>query len=117
MVVKGAGWIEFQIAQMLKQYASTISGKEQLAVIAYAQAIEEIPKILAENMGLNVIDTMVMMENYYNIGVDAKVDCLSKMTRKSSPVYDSAAVKKLAVISATDATISVLRIDKIIPRK
>lgn len=61
MVVKGAGWIEFQIAQMLKQYASTISGKEQLAVIAYAQAIEEIPKILAENMGLNVIDTMVMM--------------------------------------------------------
>lgn len=117
MVVKGAGWIEFQIAQMLKQYASTISGKEQLAVIAYAQAIEEIPKILAENMGLNVIDTMVMMENYYNIGVDAKIDCLSKMTRNSSPVYDSAAVKKLAVISATDATISVLRIDKIIPRK
>lgn len=60
---------------------------------------------------------MIMMENNYNLGVDARVDCFSKMAINSSPIYDSAAVKKLAIISATDATINVLRIDKIIPRK
>ncbi|WP_406662345.1 TCP-1/cpn60 chaperonin family protein [Methanolobus sp. ZRKC3] len=117
VVVQGGGWIEFEIAQMLKKYASTVVGKEQLAIIEYANALEEIPRTLARNMGMNVIDSMASMGSYYNRGIDARIDMSREVVPNNPPVYDSASIKKLSMIAATEATNSVLRIDKILMRK
>jgi len=117
MVVTGGGGIEFELSQMLRNYASTIEGKEQLAVIEYANALEEIPRILAKNMGMNVIDSMTRMSHFYNKGLAARVDRSRKITENVPLVYDSATIKKLAIISATETANSVLRIDKIVLKK
>ncbi len=116
-VVHGGGGIEFVLAQMLKQYASTISGKEQLAIIEYANAIEQIPRTLARNAGLKEVDAISSMMNYYNKGIDCRIDHNCKVTKNDPPVYDSSSIKKLAVIAATEATNGVLRIDRIMMRK
>ncbi|WP_407356333.1 TCP-1/cpn60 chaperonin family protein [Methanolobus sp. WCC5] len=116
-VVNGGGGIEFVLSQMLKKYASTIDGKEQLAVIEYANALEEIPRILARNAGLNEVDAMSAMLSYYNKGIDSRIDYCRKVTENYPPVYDSSSIKKLCVIAATEATNSVLRIDKILLKK
>jgi chaperonin GroEL (HSP60 family) len=117
VVVKGGGWIEFEIAQMLRKYATTVVGKEQLAIVAYADALEEIPRTLARNMGMDVIDSMASMSNYYNKGIDARIDMSREVVPNNPPVYDSASIKKLSLIAATEATNGVLRIDKILMRK
>ncbi|WP_292464372.1 TCP-1/cpn60 chaperonin family protein [Methanolobus sp.] len=117
LVVNGGGGIEFVLAQMIRRYASTIVGKEQLAIIAYADALEEIPRILSRNAGLNETDAMVKMRDYYNRGVDCRIDSSRKVVENSPPVYESSSMKKLAVIAATEAVNSVLRIDKILLKK
>ena len=58
-VVAGGGAAEIAIAKGLKEYADTISGREQLAVAAFAEALEVVPKTLAENAGLDSIDSLV----------------------------------------------------------
>ena len=58
-VVAGGGAAEISIARGLKEYADTISGREQLAVTAFAEALEVVPKTLAENAGLDSIDSLV----------------------------------------------------------
>jgi chaperonin GroEL (HSP60 family) len=117
LVVKGGGNIEFVLAQMLRRYASTVEGKEQLAIIAYADSVEEIPRILSRNAGLNETDAMVKMLSYYNRGVDCRIDRLRKVVENNPPAYDSASIKKLSVIAATEAVNSLLRIDKILLKK
>lgn len=116
-LVTGGGGIEFVLSQMLKNYATTIKGKEQLAVIEYANALEEIPRILASNEGMNVIDSMVKMSNFYKKGLNPRIDTSRSVTENNPLVYDSASIKKLAVISATETATSVLRIDKILLKK
>ncbi|MFP4655006.1 MAG: TCP-1/cpn60 chaperonin family protein [Methanohalobium sp.] len=116
-VVTGGGGIEFELSQMLKLYASTIEGKEQLAVIEYANALEKIPRILAANMGLNSVDSIASLQYYYNKGIDARIDVSRKVVKNSPAVYDSTTIKKLAVISATETANSILRIDKIVPKR
>ncbi|HHW05117.1 MAG TPA: thermosome subunit, partial [Methanothermobacter sp.] len=59
MVVAGGGAPEVEIAKKLKDYSESISGREQLAVAAFAEALEVVPKTLAENAGLDSIDTLV----------------------------------------------------------
>lgn len=116
-IVNGGGAIEFELAHMLRLFAATQIGKRQLAVQAYAEALEKLPAILACNLGMNSIDAMVHMRNAYVRGIEARVDISGKITDKGSEVYDSAAVKKLAVIAGTETARNVLRIDEIIPKK
>lgn len=115
--VNGGGCIEFVLSQMLRQYAVTIEGKEQLAVIEYANALEEIPRILAQNAGMNSTDAIVQMLNYYSKGIDCRIDRAGKVVPNTPPVYDPSSMKKLSVIAATEAVNSVLRIDKILLKK
>ncbi|TGC10669.1 TCP-1/cpn60 chaperonin family protein [Methanolobus halotolerans] len=117
VVVKGGGGIEFVLSQMLRKYASTFEGKEQLAVIEYANALEEIPRILARNAGLNEVDAMIQMLNNYNRGIDCRIDYERKVVENNPPVYDSASIKKMSVIAATETTNNILRIDKILLKK
>lgn len=117
LVVKGGGDVEFVLSQMLRKYSSTAEGKEQLAVIEYANALEEIPRTLARNAGLNEVDAIAKMLNYYNKGIDCRIDLTRKVVANNPPVYDSSSIKKMAVIAATEAASNMLRIDKIVLKK
>lgn len=115
-IVTGGGSIEFELAHMLRLFAAMQAGKKQLVVQAYAEALEKIPTILARNLGMNAIDAMAQMRNAYARGIEARIDISGKVTDKGSEVYDSAAVKKLAIIAGTETARNVLRIDEIIPK-
>ncbi|WP_292485627.1 TCP-1/cpn60 chaperonin family protein [Methanohalobium sp.] len=117
LVVAGGGGIEFGLSQMLKLYASTIEGKEQLAVVEYAKALEQIPRILAFNMGMNPIDSIADMKYYYNKGIDSRIDVSGQVVNNSPPLYDSVTIKKLAIISATETATNILKIDEIVPKR
>lgn len=116
-IVNGGGAIEFELAHMLRLFAATQTGKKQLAVLAYADALEQIPVILARNLGMNSVDALVQMRNAYSRGIEARISISGKVTGKGPEVYDSAAVKKLAIIAGTETARNVLRIDEIIPKK
>jgi len=74
-LVPGGGAIEAEIAKELRKFAPTIGGREQLAIEAFANAVEVIPRTLAENAGMDPIDTLLQIRaeqsGHLNIGVDA----------------------------------------------
>jgi thermosome len=116
--VVGGGSVEMALSRELHSYAVQIGGREQLAIQAFADALEAIPKALAENAGMDVIDTLVSLRNKHKeadgktFGVDVmagKVHDLSK-----SGIFEPAKVKKQAISSATETARLVLRIDDII---
>jgi len=120
--VVGGGSAEMAISSALQDYAVKIGGREQLAIQAFAEALEAIPKALAENAGMDAIDTLVTLRNKHkgskggtNVGVDVlagKVDDVEKIG-----ILEPAKVKKQAISSATETARLVLRIDDIISSK
>ena len=68
-IVAGGGSPEIEVATRLRKYATTYGGREQLAIMAYADALEEIPKAIAENAGLDAIDIIVELRNKHDTGV------------------------------------------------
>jgi len=115
-VVNGGGAIEFELAYMLKIFASTLRGKEQLAVLAYAEALQKIPEALACNAGMNPLDAMVQMNSAYSQGKEARIGMDRKITACEPAVYDAASIKKLAIVSASELVGKLLRIDEIVPK-
>ncbi|MGV8144727.1 MAG: thermosome subunit alpha, partial [Methanothermobacter sp.] len=101
-VVAGGGAPEMAIARVLKDYADTIGGREQLAVMAFAEAMEIIPKTLAENAGMDSIDVLVDMraaqERSPYMGLDIFQGKVTDM--KISTVIEPYRVKKQAIQSA-----------------
>jgi len=116
-VVTGGGAPEIEIARKLREYAETLSGREQLAVKAFADAIEVVPRTLAENAGLDPIDMLVELRARHEKGewwtginlVSGKVDDMRKLD-----VWEPASVKKQAIKSASEAAQMILRIDDVI---
>lgn len=113
MIVTGGGGAEFDLSQMLRLYALTLEGKEQLSVLEYANALEEIPKALARNAGMNVLDAMTEIAASYSRGEEARIDLSGKVRADAPFVYDLASIKKLAIVSATETACSMLRVDEI----
>ncbi len=115
-VVAGGGAPEVAIAKGLKEYADTISGREQLAIAAFAEALEVVPKTLAENAGLDQIDAMVDLraahENNFYMGLDVFKGDVTDM--KEAKVIEPHRVKKQAIQSAAEAAEMILRIDDMI---
>jgi len=73
----GGGATEVELALKLRDYASTVGGREQLAINAFADALEVIPKTLAENAGLDTIDTLVELRSKHEQGMTtARTKCL-----------------------------------------
>ena len=117
--VVGGGSAEMAISSAVQDYAVKIGGREQLAIQAFAEALEAVPKALAENAGMDAIDTLVTLRNKHkgskegvNYGVDVlkgKVDDVEK-----EGILEPAKVKKQAISSATETARLVLRIDDII---
>lgn len=115
-VVAGGGAPEIAMAKKLKDYADSISGREQLAVNAFAEALEIVPKTLAENGGLDSIDSLVDLraahENSAVMGLDVFTGKVADM--KEAGVIEPKRVKKQAIQSASEAAEMILRIDDVI---
>ena len=115
-VVAGGGAPEIAMAKKLKDYADSISGREQLAVNAFAEALEIVPKTLAENAGLDSIDSLVDLraahEDSSVMGLDVFTGKVADM--KEAGVIEPKRVKKQAIQSASEAAEMILRIDDVI---
>jgi thermosome len=117
-IVAGGGAVEIQVAKELRKYATNVGGREQLAIEAFADAVEIIPKTLAENAGLDSIDIIVELRSahekvngqYKGVNVfDGKVqDSVKK------GVIEPAVVKEQAIKSAAESAAMILRIDDVI---
>jgi len=115
-VVAGGGAPEIAIAKGLKEYADTISGREQLAIGAFASALEVVPKTLAENAGLDSIDALVDLRAAHEkspyMGLNVFTGDVTDM--KEAGVIEPKRVKKQAIQSAAEAAEMILRIDDVI---
>ena len=116
-VLAGGGAIEVEVAGRLRDYADDISGREQLAVGAFADALEIVPRVLASNAGLDSIDTLVSLRAAHEDGdAHAGLDVFSGdvVDTYEAGVVEPAHSKEQALSSATEAANLVLKIDDII---
>jgi len=116
-VVAGAGSPELELSKRLMDYSETLSGREQLAVRAFAQAMEVIPRTLAENAGLDPIDTLTELKSAHEEGkVWAGIDVFTGkvMDAWKSGVLEPLKIKTQAISSATEVATMILRIDDVI---
>jgi len=117
-VVTGGGAIESEIAKHLRDYAPTVGGREQLAIEAFAEAIEIVPKTLAENAGLEPIDILVGLRAAHEKpkgrrkGVNVYTGKIVDMY--ANGVIEPESVKEQALKSASEAASMILRIDDVI---
>jgi thermosome len=116
-VVPGAGAIESKMANAIRDEAAGVEGRQQLAVEAYAEALDSLPRTLAENTGMDQIDALVDMRAANDSGVGGIITTDETGT-VSDPieagVIDPAAVKREAVLSASEAATMIVRIDDVI---
>jgi thermosome len=116
-IVAGGGAPESYAASKLKDWADSFDGREQLAIKKYAEALEIIPLTIAENAGMDPIDTMATLRAKQNqgrkwTGIDARNTRIADML--SIDVVEPLAVKEQIIKSATEAACMILRIDDVI---
>ncbi len=117
-IVPGAGATEIAIAERVRSEAAGVSGRKQLAVEAYADAVEVLPRTLARNTGMDAIDALVDLRAEYDSSGRAGIISKGQTGEVGDPVeegiFDPAAVKREAVESATEAATMIARIDDVI---
>jgi len=116
-LVAGGGASEMEMAINLKKYAQTIRGREQLAIIAFAEALETVATALSENAGLDAIDILAELRTRHEkgdtwAGIEANSGKIQDMTKMN--VYDPVAVKRQIIKSAYEAASLILKIDNVI---
>jgi len=116
-ILAGGGAPEIEVAKELREYAESLPGREQLAVQAFAEAVESVPVTLAENAGLDPIDVISDLRAAHEkgekwAGIDVFEGKVSDM--KKLGVYEPVAVKKQVIKSATEAATMILKIDDVI---
>ena len=117
-IVPGGAATEVELSMRLRQYATTVRGKEQLAIEAFAEALEVVPKALANNAGLSPLDMTIALKSRHgrkggvNYGLDVfegkAIDMLA------AGVVEPLRIKTQAIKSATEAACMILRIDDIL---
>jgi thermosome len=120
-IVAGGGAAEIEVAKELRSYATKVGGREQLAIEAFAEAVEIIPKALAENAGLEPIDVIVDLRSAHE-KADGKHKGINVFTGKvqnslESGVIEPLVVKEQALKSAAESASMILRIDDVITSK
>jgi thermosome len=117
-IVAGGGAVEIEVAKELRKYATSVGGREQLAIENFADAIEVVPKTLAENGGLEAIDVLVELRSAHEKqdgqykGVNVFTGKIENMRDKG--VLEPLIVKEQAIKSATESAAMILRIDDVI---
>jgi thermosome len=116
-IVAGGGAPEAVLASFLKDWSERFEGRQQLAINKFAEALEVIPLTIAENAGMDPIDTMVQLrakqsEGKKWSGIDAKEGKVTDMLSKN--IVEPVVVKEQIIKSATEAASMILRIDDVI---
>ena len=120
-IVAGGGAIEIEVAKELRKYANKIGGREQLAIEAFADAMEVIPRALTENAGFEPIDVLIELRTAHD-KEDGKYKGLNVFTGKvqnslENGVVEPIVVKTQAIKSAVESASMILRIDDVITSK
>jgi thermosome len=119
-VVPGAGATETEVALRVREYANSVGGREQLAIEAFADAIEVIPRTLAENAGMDAIQTLVDLRSEHEAGnksTGVLVDTGEITDATEAGSVEPLLVKTQSIKSAAEAATMVLRIDDVIASK
>lgn len=115
--IAGGGAVETEIALKMREYGASLKGREQLAVEKFAEAMEIIPRTLAENSGLDPIDMIVELKAAHErgektAGLDVYTGKVVDMWQKG--VIEPLRLKKQVIDSAVEAAIMIIKIDDII---
>jgi thermosome len=115
-IVAGGGAPEAEVALGLRSYASSIGGREQMAIMAFADALEEIPRTIARNAGMDTIDSILNLRAKHaenkNAGINVYSGEVEDMLEKG--VVDPLRVKLNSIKSGSEAAEMVLRVDSIL---
>lgn len=119
-MIPGGGAAEVEVARQLRKFAESIGGREQLAIEAFADAVEIVPKTLAENSGHDPLDVLVALRARHEkdgtkIGLNIQTGKPDDMVKLG--VLEPLRVKKHAIKSASEAASMILRIDDVIASK
>lgn len=120
LVVAGGGAVELEISKQLREFAQSLGGREQLAIQEFADALEFIPTTLAENAGLDPIDTLTELKSQHNSGrknVGLNLFKNSIEDTLQARIIEPYKVKSQAIDSASEVAIMILRIDDVIASK
>jgi thermosome len=120
-IVAGGGAVEIEVAKELRKYANKVGGREQLAIEAFADAMEIIPRALTENAGFEPIDVLIELRSAHD-NKDGKYEGLNVFTGKvhnslENGVIEPIVVKIQAIKSAAESASMILRIDDVITSK
>ncbi|MFW6117219.1 MAG: thermosome subunit beta [Thermoproteota archaeon] len=121
MIVPGGGAVEVEVGKELRRYATKVGGREQLAIEAFSEAVEIVPRTLAENAGLESIDVIVELRSAHDkedgrpMGINVFKGKVENMLENG--VIEPLVVKEQAVKSAAESTSMILRIDDVIAAK
>ncbi|RQG87775.1 thermosome subunit [Natrarchaeobius halalkaliphilus] len=116
-VLAGGGAPEVEVASRLRAYADSVSGREQLAIEAFADSLELVPRVLAENAGYDSIDTLVDLRGAHDDGeIHAGFNAWTGSIENTfeAGVLEPAHVKEQALTAATESANLVLKIDDIV---
>ncbi len=116
-IIGGGGASEMEVARELRKYAETFKGREQLAIVAFAEALEVVPRALAENAGLDPIDMLVELRAEHDKGrVSSGLDVFTGKSQDTlkTGVVEPLKIKIQAIKSASEAAEMILRIDDVI---
>ncbi len=115
-VVAGGGASEMAVALSLRSYASSIGGREQMAITAFAEALEEIPRTIARNAGLDAINTILNLRAKHaenkNAGLNILTGDAEDMLEKG--VVDPLRVKVNSIKAGSETAAMVLRVDSML---
>ncbi len=116
----GGGAIDAELAMKVRAYSNSVGGREQLAVEAFSRALEIIPRTLAENAGMDPINTLIELKaehekGHSSYGVNFSESKVSDMSKLG--VFDPLSVKRHALSSAVEVSAMILRIDDVIASK
>ncbi|MEE9151057.1 MAG: thermosome subunit beta [Thermoplasmata archaeon] len=119
-MIAGGGATAAEIALRLREYAPSVGGREQIAIEAFANAMEVVPRTLAENAGLDPIDILIALRKAHasgkkTAGINVYTDKVVDMRKEN--VIEPLRVGMQAISSATDAAVMILRIDDVIASK
>ena len=120
-MVAGGGSVEMEMSTAVRGYAPQVGGREQLAIEAFADALEIIPRTLAENAGLDILDTMVAMKTAHAkkkgayMGVNVYDEGVIDMMGEG--VVEPTVVKEQAIKSGIEVASMILRIDDVVAAK
>jgi len=115
-VVPGGGAVEIMLSKELRKYAESFSGREQLSIISFAEALESIPIALAENAGLDPIDKLAMLRSEHEKSINSGLDVYDGKVKDmfKNGVLEPLKIKIQAIKSASEVSEMILRIDDVV---